>query len=111
MNRLSTPDSQPNASQITNAVESGMIVAASTLAPNSPTAKSASASRPATGSSALAASAAEVIVPLATPMVLAAATTMKIAMTLVHTDPPIASACSSASSSTPMPFSATALVR
>ena len=88
-----------------------MIVAASTLAPNSPTAKSASASRPATGSSACAASAAEVIVPWAAPIVLAAATTMKIAMTLVHTDPPIASACSSRSSSTAMPFSATALVR
>ena len=40
-----------------------MIVAARTLAPNSPTAKSASASRPATGSSASAASAADVIVP------------------------------------------------
>ena len=42
---------------------SGMIVAARTLAPNSPTANSASASRPATGSRAFAASAADVIVP------------------------------------------------
>ena len=88
-----------------------MIVAASTLAPNSPTANSASASRPATGSSARAASAAEVITPPATPIVAAAATTMKTAMTFVQIDPPIASACSSRSSSTPIPFSATALVR
>ena len=72
-----------------------MIVAARTLAPNSPTANSASASRPATGSSALAASAADVMVPPATPIVLAAATTMKIAMTLVQIEPPTASACSS----------------
>ena len=60
---MSTPDSQPNASQTTKAVESGMIVAASTLAPNSPTAKSASASRPATGSRATAASVAVVMDP------------------------------------------------
>ena len=33
---MPTPDSQPNASQITNAVESGMIVAASTLRPEQP---------------------------------------------------------------------------
>ena len=60
---MPTPLSQPNASQITNAVESGMIVAASTDAPNSPMPNSASANRPATGSSARAASAAEVITP------------------------------------------------
>ena len=88
-----------------------MIVAASTLAPNRPTANSASASRPATGSSACAASAAEVIVPPADADRAAAATTMKTAITLVQIEPPIASACSSPSSSTPMPFSATALVR
>ena len=49
--------------------------------------------------------------PPATPIVVAAATTMKMAMTLVHTEPPTASACSSLSSWTSMPFSATALVR
>ena len=96
---------------MTKAVESGMIVAASTLAPNNPTAKSASARRPATGSRALAASAAEVIVPPAAPIVAAAATTMKMAMTLVQIEPPMASARSSPSSSSPIPFSATALVR
>ena len=96
---------------MTKAVDSGMIVAASTLAPNNPTAKSPVASAPATGSRALAASAAEVMTPPATPIVLAAATTMKIAMTLVQIEPPTASACSRTSSSSPMPFSATALVR
>ena len=46
-----------------------MIVAASTVAPNSPIPNSASASRPATGSSACAASAADVIGAAAGPIV------------------------------------------
>src|SRR3954449_2758945 len=93
--RLSTPDSQPNASQITYAVEIGMIVAASTDAPNRPTANSAVDSSPATGPNARAASLADSIVPPTAWIVVAAAMTMNTAMTLVQTAPPIASACSS----------------
>src|SRR3954454_2764880 len=113
LNRLPTPLSQPNASQITNAVESGMIVAASTDAPNSPIPNSDCAKGPATGSSACAASVAEVIVVAAplTATAAAVATTMNTAITFVQTDPTIASACSSFGSSSPMPFSATALCR
>ena len=108
---MSTPDSQPKASQITNAVEIGMIVAASTEAPKSPTANSAVDNSPATGPSARAASSAVSMCPPMAKTVVAVATTMNTAMTFVQMAPPTASACSRRSSSSSMPFSATALWR
>ncbi len=86
----------------------GMIVAASTLAPNSPIAKSVSENWPATGLSASAAWPAVWSVMPLPKSAAAVATTTKTAMTLVHTDPTMASACSRPSSSSSMPFSATA---
>ena len=107
---MPTPDSQPNASQITNAVEIGMIVAARTEAPKSPTANSSSAKSPGDRLQARAASAALSISPWP-KIVTAVAMTMNTAMTFVQIAPPIASACSSRSSSSPIAFSATALWR
>ena len=108
---MPTPDSQPNASQITNAVVIGRIVAASIDAPNSPIANSSDASSPATGSRAAAAWPAVATSTPATPRVEATATTMNRATAFDQTAPPIASARSSDSSSSSMPFSATALWR
>jgi hypothetical protein len=86
-----------------------MIVAASALAPKRPIAKSGVARPPANGPSARAASAALSISKMpASWSVTAVATTMKRAITFVHTAPPIASACSRRSSSSSIPFSATA---
>jgi tetrahydromethanopterin S-methyltransferase subunit E len=74
---------------MTNAVVIGMIVAARTDAPNSPNANSALDSPPATGARARAASSAVSIEPPVAWIVVAVATTMKIAMTFVQIAPPL----------------------
>ena len=85
-----------------------MIAIAKRLAPKSPAPKRMVAKEPASGSSAIAASAAE---PIAFPVpasATAVAITMQTAMKLVQIEPRIASARAAPSSSTPISFSATA---
>ncbi len=85
-----------------------MIAIARRLAPKSPAPKRIVEKVPASGSSAVAASAAELIAWPLPASATAVAITMQTAMKFVHAEPRMASARAAPSSSTPISFSATA---
>ena len=87
---------------------SGMIAIAKRLAPKRPAPKRIFENSPASGSSATAASAAEPIGFPSDPSATAVAITTQAAMKFVQMEPRMASARAAPSSSTPIPFSATA---